>query len=1353
MARTLLFILLLPVALFAGAADSLWLRLYDGPSANQYNQSADVYYDTAGGFIYVCGGGENDTWPGLTNMLTAKYTDAGQFLWSRTYGGNTTSQDDMANAIAVDAAGNVYVAGLTNNTLPRGYDISYIKYSPTGQQLWARKTLWEGDDAAYDLVVGPDGYIYMCGIENRTTALPTGFLLMKVSPTNGDTVWTRSYILDTTAFRDPQRVRDFHPEFFEDFDFWDNCATALAVAPDGDIVVTGFGLDYQNELEREMWTMKFGTDGTRRWEATYHHPTTIYHDDDAAFAVVVSRFGQIYIAGFDYFETGADWQDYNFAVVQYGSDGTRLNFRSINVAAEDGADFATAITLDDSTPQNVYVTGMLAYPAPLNEEMATFKFGPDLSYRWGPAGALYGGNSDDVGYGITYRRGRVYCVGRRGMDLAAVGYTADNVQPKDTLWTWTYNNPANLEDYAAAIAVKDTTRIIVVGQAQRAANPGWTSLAVARLAIFNRDLALARLYEPQSGVALGDTVIPRALIRNPGNTSADWRAVIRIGTGYADTAYSTGQLRPLDSIAVTFRPWVADAPGVFATRCSVATIGDRNPANDFIDRAVTVSARDVGCVRIITPTGPVPLGAEIRPLALLYNYGTDPERFTAKFTIGDGYSRRINVDLPPDDSTVVEFDPWTASQPGQWVVACTTELDGDGNPANDRAADFVNVQADYDVGVTVIVAPVGTVDSGTLVTPEATVRNWGINPAAFAVHFSVDPFYADSFDVGSLEPGDSLRVTFEPFTATTPGNYSSVCRTAFDPDQNPANDTLSAPFRIVGAGGPSLDVGVTLIVSPGAQVDSGSPVTPQVMVRNYTSSAVETPVHFLIRQRALAKDAPGRFVGKRVGTDQLYHDSATVQLGPDEETPVNFAQWVASPCETLLLQAFTALDGDENPANDSQAGQTVVLPPVQGSDVGVIAIVAPPDTVDSGAVVTPTLRVRNFGSRAETFPVSFEIEDGYSDETSIMLDPGDSVDVTFTQWEASQNGTFAKRGWTALAGDVNPANDTLAGTVTVRGGSTPVRDVGAIAIVAPPDTVDSGTVVTPTLRVKNFGTRPETFPVRFEIEDGYFDETSVMLDPGDSVEVTFMQWEASQNGTFAKRGWTALEGDRDPHNDTVAGTVTVRGGSAPGRDVGAIAIVAPPDTVDSGEVIRPTLRVKNFGAGTEMVPVRFEIEDGYFAETDIVLGPGVTTEVIFDPWTANQTGTFAMRGWTQLDGDENPANDTMSGSVTVLPGTGIEELAPLPVAFAASHPLPNPTRGRTTIRLALPQAGAVSLRVFDACGQLVATPAQTRLGAGRHQLHWDGRDNSGRTVAPGTYYLRLEAGTERSLSRVTILAR
>ena len=74
--------------------------------------------------------------------------------------------------------------------------------------------------------------------------------------------------------------------------------------------------------------------------------------------------------------------------------------------------------------------------------------------------------------------------------------------------------------------------------------------------------------------------------------------------------------------------------------------------------------------------------------------------------------------LLPGDSVQVSFNNWTAGQRGTYATRCSTALTNDQNHANDTLGGSVTVRV-TNVGVTAIVAPTGTIDSGTVVTPQA----------------------------------------------------------------------------------------------------------------------------------------------------------------------------------------------------------------------------------------------------------------------------------------------------------------------------------------------------------------------------------------------------------------------------------------------------------------------------------------------------------------------------------------------------------------------------------------------------------------------------------------------------------
>ena len=82
---------------------------------------------------------------------------------------------------------------------------------------------------------------------------------------------------------------------------------------------------------------------------------------------------------------------------------------------------------------------------------------------------------------------------------------------------------------------------------------------------------------------------------------------------------------------------------------------------------------------------------------------------------------------------------------------------------------------------------------------------------------------------------------------------------------------------------------------------------------------------------------------------------------------------------------------------------------------------------------------------------------------------------------------------------------------------------------------------------------------------------------------------------------------------------------------------------------------------------------------------------------------------------------------------------------------PNPFNPSTTIRFQLAQRGEVSLQIFDQAGRLVRHLVQESMDAGPHAVQWNGRDDSGQSVASGVYQYRLRAGNEVISRRMVLL--
>jgi flagellar hook assembly protein FlgD len=83
---------------------------------------------------------------------------------------------------------------------------------------------------------------------------------------------------------------------------------------------------------------------------------------------------------------------------------------------------------------------------------------------------------------------------------------------------------------------------------------------------------------------------------------------------------------------------------------------------------------------------------------------------------------------------------------------------------------------------------------------------------------------------------------------------------------------------------------------------------------------------------------------------------------------------------------------------------------------------------------------------------------------------------------------------------------------------------------------------------------------------------------------------------------------------------------------------------------------------------------------------------------------------------------------------------------------PNPFNPETMIRFDLNTAEPVRITILDVHGRVVAQLLDETLPAGPHQVSWSGEDGTGRAVASGVYFYRLETPSTE-VSRKMVLAR
>ena len=153
---------------YDSAGNELWTRQFG--SAGDDRATGVAAADGAGN-VYVAGfnpvPGQN-SW----ESFVRKYDSAGNEVWTRQFGSAPFPPGyERPTRVALDGAGNVYVAGSTVGALPGqtaagDFDAFVRKYDSAGTEVWTRQLANAGVDEAKGVAVDSTGNVYMAGDTN-----------------------------------------------------------------------------------------------------------------------------------------------------------------------------------------------------------------------------------------------------------------------------------------------------------------------------------------------------------------------------------------------------------------------------------------------------------------------------------------------------------------------------------------------------------------------------------------------------------------------------------------------------------------------------------------------------------------------------------------------------------------------------------------------------------------------------------------------------------------------------------------------------------------------------------------------------------------------------------------------------------------------------------------------------------------------------------------------------------------------------------------------------------------------------------------------------------------------------------
>jgi len=115
------------------------------------------------------------------------------------------------------------------------------------------------------------------------------------------------------------------------------------------------------------------------------------------------------------------------------------------------------------------------------------------------------------------------------------------------------------------------------------------------------------------------------------------------------------------------------------------------------------------------------------------------------------------------------------------------------------------------------------------------------------------------------------------------------------------------------------------------------------------------------------------------------------------------------------------------------------------------------------------------------------------------------------------------------------------------------------------------------------------------------------------------------------------------------------------------------------------------------------------------------------------------QGW-QGDSPPQPSHWLIYETPDIQTGIQPEPNPIKPEGFSVGNPYPNPFNPSVTIRYTIPENSLVSIIIYDQLGRQVNTLVNTQQTIGNYELQWNRTDHSGRPLASGLYFCRVQAG-------------
>jgi len=276
------------------------------------------------GNVYVTGGaGHIVTDNSGMDWYTIKYDNNGSRIWAVGYDDNIST--DEADALTVDAYGNVYVTGRCGAP---AYHIAVIKYDSSGAKQWIAK--YDGsaisDDKPVSIEVNMQGLIYITGYSSESNK----DYITIVYDNNGNELWKKNF----------SGLANLNDE-----------AESMLVDENGSAYILGYSTVKKNQRNRCL--VKYDNSGAEKWFILSDQSVKLSDQGIAGLTMAFDKDGNILVTGS---RKVINNKNPTLMVVDcYSKDGVLL--WQTHYSKDNSIPVAAGITVDDNG--NIYVTGYI----------------------------------------------------------------------------------------------------------------------------------------------------------------------------------------------------------------------------------------------------------------------------------------------------------------------------------------------------------------------------------------------------------------------------------------------------------------------------------------------------------------------------------------------------------------------------------------------------------------------------------------------------------------------------------------------------------------------------------------------------------------------------------------------------------------------------------------------------------------------------------------------------------------------------------------------------------------------------------------------------------------------------------